>query len=148
MSQYTNSLALPEQISHIGVVVKDIDETTKFLATMWGLTSWEIFDYKATQEKIIFGEPFGLRLAYTKLGSTRLELIQPSNKNSIWAGFLRTHGEGIHHISYDVPRYDEMVTRLQEHGCLMLVSAYNDDGTRWCYFETKPAGMIIEFEEL
>ena len=147
MSQDTNSLDLPEQISHIGVVVKDIDETKKFLATMWGLTPWEIFDYDATQQNILFGEPFGLKLAYTQLGSTRLELLQPLDENSIWAEFLRNHGERIHHISYNVPNYDEMIARLQEQGCQMLVSAYNDDGTRWCYFETRPAGMIIEFEE-
>ena len=147
MSQDTASIILPEQIHHIGVVVKDIDETTKFLSKMWGLMPWDIFDDNVTKDRMMLGEPFGLKVAFTKLGPTQLELLQPLDTRSLWAKFLQTNGEGFHHISYDVPNYDEMVTTLQKQGCKMLVSAFNDDGTRWCYFETKPGGLIIEFEE-
>ena len=147
MSQDTNPLALPDQIHHIGVVVKDIEETIKFLSTIWGLTPWEVFDYHATPDKMISGEPFDMKVAFAKLGPTQMELLEPLDTHSMWACFLQTRGEGIHHLSYDAPNYDAMVAKLKEQGCPMLVSAYNDDGTRWCYFETKPGGIIIEFEE-
>ena len=147
MSRDIGPVALPEQIHHIGVVVKDIDATTKLLSSLWGLAPWDIFGYTPTKDKMILGEPFSITIAFAKLGPTQLELLQPLDTNSFLAKFLQTNGEGLHHISYDVPNYDEMVATLQERGCPMLISAYNDDGTRWCYFEIKPGGMIVEFEE-
>ena len=141
-------VALPSP-NHIGVVVKDVDKTSKFLSSMWGLGPWHTLDYKARKDDMIVGEPFRLKIAFAKLGSTVLELLQPVEGNSIWAQALETEGEGIHHIAFSVSNWDEMVSKLQDEGSKMLVCARvvggTYDGKRWCYFDTKPGGIIVEF---
>lgn len=136
-------VALPSP-NHIGVVVKDVDKTTKFLSSMWGLGPWHTLDCKARKDDMIVGEPFRLKIAFAKLGSTVLELLQPVEGNSIWAQALETEGEGIHHIAFSVSNWDEMVSKLQERGGKMVGGAIFD-GKRWCYFDTKPGGIIVEF---
>ena len=80
--------------SHIGVVVKDIDETTKFLSSMWGLGPWQIQDTSPSKDEIMVGEPFTLKIMYTELGPTGLELLQPvESPRSVWAQHIEAHGE-------------------------------------------------------
>ena len=141
--QSDNTIALPSP-NHIGVVVKDTDKTTKFLSSMWGLGPWQTFEYSPSKDEMIVGEPFGLKMAWAKLGSVVLELLQPVDRNSIWAQALETMGEGIHHIAFSVSNWDEMVSRFEEQGGRMVAGAIFE-GKRWSYFNTKPGGIIIEF---
>jgi len=143
MQSDTDTIALPSP-NHIGVVVEDTDKTTKFLSSMWGLEPWQTLDYTAHKDDMIAGEPFTLKIAFTKLGSTILELLQPVEGDSIWAQALKTKGEGIHHIAFNVSNWDEMVSKLREQGGRMVVGAIFE-GKRWCYFDTKPGGIIVEF---
>jgi len=145
MSANSEATALPP-LYHISAVVKDIDETTEFLSSMWGLGPWHIFEHTPQKDTIMVGEPFSIKLAQTKLGATMLELIQPLEGKSVWSEFLKTHGEGLHHIAFSVPNWDEMVSKLKERGGTMVAGAINE-GIRWCYFETKPGGIVVEFEE-
>jgi len=136
-------VALPSP-NHIGIVVKDADETTKFLSSMWGLGSWQTFEYSPHKDEMIVGEPFRLKIAFAKLGAVVLELLQPVKGDSIWAQALETKGEGVHHIAFSVSNWDEMVSKLQGQGGRMVVGAIFE-GKRWCYFDTKPGGIIVEF---
>lgn len=143
MQSDAGTMVLPSP-NHIGVVVKNTDKTLEFLSSMWGLGPWQTFEYSPSKDEMIAGEPFRLKIAFTKLGSTVLELLQPLEGNSIWAQALETKGEGIHHIAFSVSNWDEMVSRLQEEGGRMVAGAILK-GKRWSYFETKPGGIIVEF---
>lgn len=136
-------VALPSP-NHIGVVVEDTDKTTKFLSSVWGFGPWQTLDYRAHKDDMIVGEPFTLKIAFAKLGAVVLELLQPVKGDSIWAQALETKGEGVHHIAFSVSNWDEMVSKLQEQGGRMVVGAIFE-GKRWCYFDTKPGGIIVEF---
>jgi len=113
---------------HIGVVVKDRDKTMEFLHSNWGIGPWYPADVSTDKEQMIVGEPFRLKVAHAKLlGSLLLELIQPEG-TSLWSEFLETHGEGLHHIAYNVSNWHEMVrirsTRRQDDsGCCRLGEA-------------------------
>jgi catechol 2,3-dioxygenase-like lactoylglutathione lyase family enzyme len=132
--------------SHIGVVVKDIDKTTEFLSSMWGLGPWQVQDTSPSKDEIIVGKPFTLKLAFAKLGPTKFELLEPVTSGSIWAEFLERNGEGIHHLAFDVANWDEMVSKLQEQGDKMVAGGIWE-GHRWCYFDTKPGGIVVELME-
>ena len=134
-------------ISHLGIAVKDAEATiTKFISSIWDIGTPEVADYEAKAEDLIFGEPFKVRLVFVKFGTHTIELLQPLDDKSIWSKFIKEKGEGIHHIAYGVSNYDEMVTKLQEQGHKLLVAAVFQ-GCRWCYFETSPGGMVVEFRE-
>ena len=133
-------------LSHLGIAVKDAEKTVNFLSSIWNIGTPEIADYAPKPEELIAGEPFKVRLVFIKFGTLTIELLQPLDDKSIWAKFTRAKGEGIHHIAFGVSNYDEMVSKLQEQGHPMLVAA-SFQGCRWCYFDTSPGGMVVEFRE-
>jgi len=55
-------------------------------------------------------------MAFADLGSAELELIQPKEGESIWADFLRTHGEGIHPIRFNVDEVAPVIEYLGQNG--------------------------------
>lgn len=145
MSSDTGAIALPSSIQ-IGVVVKDIDKTTKFLSSIWGLGPWEITEFAFSRDDLIVGEPFRIKVAYAKLGATKLELVQPLEGRSIFSQFLETKGEGLYNVNFRVSNYDDVVSKLQEHGGKMILGIALE-GKRYGYFDTKTGGIIVEFAE-
>ena len=133
-------------LSHLGIAVKDAEETARFLSSIWNIGTPEVFDYEPKPEELIAGEPFKVRLAFIKFGAIPIELLQPLDDKSIWSKFIKEKGEGIHHIAFGVSNYDEMVSKLQAQNHPLLVAA-TFQGCRWCYFDTSPGGMVIEFRE-
>jgi 4-hydroxyphenylpyruvate dioxygenase-like putative hemolysin len=133
-------------ISHLGVAVKNAEDTVGFISSIWDIGIPEVADYEAKPEELISGEPFRVRLVFIKFGTHTIELLQPLDDKSIWSKFIKEKGEGIHHIAYGVSNYDEMVSIFEKQGHKLLVAAVFE-GCRWCYFDTSPGGMVIEFRE-
>ena len=133
-------------LSHLGIAVKDAEKTVGFISSVWDIGTPEVSDYQAKPEELIVGEPFKVRLVFIKFGTLTIELLQPLDDKSIWAKFIAAKGEGIHHIAFGVSNYGEMVSKLQAQGHPLLVAA-SFQGERWCYFDTSPGGMVIEFRE-
>ena len=145
MPSDTGAVALPAP-SHISVVVEDIDKTMEFLSSVWGLGPWQTVEISLGKGELTVGEPFRQRVAWAKLGSTTLELIQQLEGGGPWPEFLKTKGEGLHHIGFSISNWDEMVSKLKQQGAKMVVGGIYQ-GKRWCYFETKPGGIVVEFGE-
>jgi methylmalonyl-CoA/ethylmalonyl-CoA epimerase len=133
-------------LSHIGVAVKDAEKTTKFLSSIWDIGDPQVSDYEPKKDELFVGEPFKARLVQIKFGALNIELLQPLDNKSIWSKFIEEKGEGIHHIALGVSNYDEMVELSEKQGHPLLVSAIFE-GCRWCYFDTSPGGIVIEYRE-
>lgn len=132
-------------LSHVGIVVKDVDKTIKFLSSIWDIGPTQTIVYSPSKEELIVGEPFTAKIGYINLGTVTLELVQPLKGESLWSDFLKAKGEGIQHIAFVVSNYDEVVSKLQEQGNKMVVGGVFK-GKRWCFFDTKP-GIVIEISE-
>ena len=133
-------------LSHIGFVVEDVDKTIESLSNLWDIGPAKKVDYAVSQDEVIAGEPFSLKVGFVNLGTVMLELIQPVSSGSLWAKFLEEHGEGIQHMAFGVSNYDEVVSSFLEKGRIMVTSA-SYRGLRWCYFQTQPGGMLVEFRD-
>jgi hypothetical protein len=134
-------------LSHLGVAVKDAEATIeKVISPIWDIGTPEVSDYYPKADELIVGEPFAVKLVFIKFGTHTIELLQPLDDKSIWSKFIKEKGEGIHHIAYGVSNYDEMVDTMTKQGHTMLVAAVFQ-GCRWCYFDTQPGGMVVEFRE-
>lgn len=91
-----------KQIDHIGIAVKDLDESLKKYE--------RVFQVKATHIEVM--ENLGIRLAFIPVGEVMVELIEPLSPGRGRIGeFLEQHGEGLHHICY---RVDNLAARLVE----------------------------------
>ena len=145
MQSDAQAIALPP-LTHVGIVVKDVVKTSELLSSLLGVGSWKIDETAPKKEELIVGEPFRLKLAFGNLRETELELLQPLEGDSVWSQFIETNGEGVHHLCFTVPNWDEMVSKFRAEGGKMIVGGIYK-GKRWCYFDTKPGGTVVELFE-
>jgi len=136
------------------VVVKDVNRTVEFLSSVWDV-KWDVFDFTATEEQVIECEPFSMRVAHAQLGlvqwphegSMEWEILQPLDPPpKVLTEFLETRGEGLHHIGWVIPNFDEMVSHVKQRGGRIRLGA-EWKGMRWVLMETKLEGTIFEFVE-
>ena len=153
MKSDTGALTLPS-LGHICVVVKDLDKTTKFLSSLFGLGPWHTEEFAEKGDDLSVGDSYKVKHTWTELGPTLLELIQPIEGKTVWSEFIETKGEGLHHICFRFSNWDELVSKITEHGGRMLVGGIGGRkeggprGTRhFGYFDIGAGGIIIEFEE-
>ncbi len=92
-----------KQISHIAVVVPDLDEATKFWVDALGL-SLSHMEYVEDQ---------GVDVAFLPAGDSDIELLEPVDPESGVARYLGKKGPGIHHICFEVEDIEETLARLK-----------------------------------
>jgi methylmalonyl-CoA/ethylmalonyl-CoA epimerase len=82
-----------EKISHVGIVVPNLDEAIRDYSAILGIESVERED--VTSE--------GVKVAFLKIGDSEIELLCPENLSSgSVAKFMKERGPGIHHIAVKV----------------------------------------------
>ena len=117
------------QLHHVGVAVKDVDKTIEFLSQTLGLGPWQVLEICYVGDTVKIGKaPFRFKLAFAELGPIQLELVQPIEGRSVQSQFLETWGEGLHHIGFQVPNVDQVVSRLQELGVGVVQSVVSERG--------------------
>jgi methylmalonyl-CoA/ethylmalonyl-CoA epimerase len=96
-----------KKISHIGIVVKDLDKTLRVYEKVFGLTAEKIVTTSSS------------KLAFIPVADGEIELIQPLNPSSRSANFLSTHGEGIHHIAFETDDIENEIVGMEKKGVKM-----------------------------
>ena len=94
------------RLAHIGIAVRSIAEARNFYEEVLGLEVEEI-------EEI---ESEGVRVALMPFPGGEVELIEPLGKDTPVGRFLERHGEGLHHVSFDVPDVRGTIRAGIEHG--------------------------------
>ena len=129
-------------LSHVSIVVPDIEAAAKVLAERYGL---------ATGPRMV-NEQQGVRLAYVELPGAKIELMEPSRPDSPVATFLaRNPKGGIHHFSLNVDNVDAVAEGLRSNGVRVLGDGRpqrNVAGERIAFIH--PAdflGALVELEE-
>ncbi len=119
-------------VLQVAVVVKNLDETVRKYADEYGIGPWAIYDFnpETVRDMIIRDkkENYAMRIALCNIGKVQWELIEPKDDKSIYAEFLRTHGEGLHHVAFAVEDYDEAMKFFRSKGHKIL------QGGTWCDF--------------
>ena len=147
MESSVGPIALTQKI-HIGVVVKDMDRTIKLLSSTFGIGPWDINERRYPEEQVVVGKgPFSYRTAFADLGPVEMELIEVLEGNPIHADFLKTRGEGLHHLGFRVPDMDKAVSAAQQQGVGVMQSAFRE-GSRHAYLDpSELGGIMFEFVE-
>ena len=106
---------LPE-LFHIGWVVRDCAAAQQELSTRLGAGPFVSAGKEARfDQALVHGKPtpFSLRIAFGVLGGVLIELLEPLDDRSPHAEFLDAHGEGIHHLAFLVPDFDEQLAAVR-----------------------------------
>lgn len=96
------------KIEHIGIVVKDLEKSLRPYQELLGLK------LKETEELDVQGAL--TRVAFFPIGEVNVELVHTTAKTGLAAEFLRDHGEGIHHIAFEVEDLEKTFERLRSRG--------------------------------
>ena len=99
-----------KKIDHIGIAVKDLNETTRFYRENLGLEIEGIEEIKEQKAKV----------AIIPVGESRIELLQSTNLDGPIAKFIEKRGEGIHHIALEVERIEETLQKLKTKGVQLV----------------------------
>jgi len=79
------------------------------------------------------------------LEDTRIELMEPTEESSTIAKYLEQHGEGIHHIAFDVEDIYAEMSRLKSEGFILLNEQPKNgaDNKLVCFLHPKSTNSVL-----
>ena len=100
----------PSHIEHIGIAVKNLDESIKFYEEVFGLNCYAIEEVKDQKVKT----------AFFKVGQTKIELLESTDTEGPIGKFIEKRGEGIHHIAFAVENIEEKLKDVEQKGVRLI----------------------------
>ena len=128
------------KIDHIGIAVKNLEETLKFYEDVLGI--------KCVSQEVV--EEQKVKVAFLPIGDTEVELLESTSEDGPIARFIEKKGEGIQHIAFKVDNIEEAIKELEEKGVRMIDEQprYGAGGTRIAFLHPKStSGVLIEISQ-
>jgi len=92
-----------KKIDHIALAVNNLEEASKTFTDM-GFVVEKPHDVASMK----------VRAAFVKVGESQLELLEPTETNSVVHKFLEKRGEGMHHLCFEVDDIHKSLADLKE----------------------------------
>lgn len=124
-----------KKIDHIGIAVSNIEEQLPFY----------IDTLKLTLEGIETVESQKVKVAFIKIGESKIELLEPISEESPIASFIQKRGEGIHHIALSVDSIEERIEQMKSEGIRMIneTSKPGAGGAQIAFMHPKSTGNVL-----
>ena len=137
MAQASPAKVKVKNITQVAIAVYDVRMVAENYWNMLGIGPWDIYEWESplVRDRKYYGKPAWAkeRIGFAQVGAVQLELVQPVDGPSIYRDFLEEHGEGIHHLQFQVKDVDWVAEILAKegfpqyaewtfwrHGCLQL----------------------------
>jgi len=125
----------------IAITVKDIQKAAESWAKLFGIPVPEIQTFPPVENPDVTyrGKPafYGLKAANINVGNFVIELHEPDEHDSTFKEFLDKHGNGVHHLGFQVgDKRDAIVGELEEMGYAMRTIGYYP-GSSWTIVDTE-----------
>jgi methylmalonyl-CoA epimerase len=127
------------RLDHIGIAVRSLAAAKSIYETL-GLA--------VSAEEVVKAEK--VRVVMVPVGDTRLELLEPLSDDSVIAKFIAKRGEGMHHISLQVPDLAVAVAKLKADGVRLISEEIKTGAGGHRYVFVHPAsagGVLLELVE-
>lgn len=129
-----------KKIDHIGIAVKNIEESLKFYKDTLGIECTEIEE--VAEQKV--------KVAFLPIGDTELELLESTDKEGPIARFIEKKGEGMQHIAFQVDNIEEAIKDMIDKGVRMIDEKprYGAGGAKIAFCHPKSTGgVLVELSE-
>jgi methylmalonyl-CoA/ethylmalonyl-CoA epimerase len=123
------------KFSHIGVVVRDVDEAGAYYQSL-GIVD------KATDRITMEGKKAKLIGRSIHIGRLKIELWQPVRGETVQQEFLNSRGEGVNHIAFNVDDLAKERANLVEKGIPVVFSVKDQKGDM-AYFDARKVGNLL-----
>lgn len=128
------------KIDHIGIAVKNLDETLKFYTEILGL---ELHGTEVVEEQKV-------RVAFLPVGDTEVELLESTSDDGPIAKFIEKNGEGVQHIAFKVDNIEEAIEEMKAKGMMMIDEKprYGAGGAKIAFMHPKSTyRVLVELSE-
>lgn len=122
------------QIHHVGMAVRDLDEALAFLKRAFGAEVIERQEFPDQK----------LESAMVSVGKSTFELSQSTDPQGLIAKFIESRGPGLHHISLEVGDMDAALKHFKANG-LKVIGEMNVEKTRVAFLRPESLlGILFE----
>lgn len=128
------------KISHIAIAVEDLEVAEKAFETLIG-NKVELIEEVPDQK---------VRVGLIPVGESRIELAGPTDPSSTISKFIQKHGEGIHHICFEVENIKSELSRLKAAGFQIIDEQprLGADGHLIAFIHPRTTGgVLVELSE-
>lgn len=139
-------------VVQVGIVVRDIEKSLDAYCAVFQLQERPgviLTDPVEKAHTVYCGgpTPAQAKLAFLNMGQVSIELIEPVGGPSTWKDFLDAHGEGVHHIAFNVQNTPKVVSFLNSKN-IPLVQQGDYTGGMYSYLDSAPhLGVMLELLE-
>jgi len=98
------------RIEHIGIAVKNLEESVKYYEDVFGLKCYAVEEVKDQRVKT----------AFFKVGETKIELLESTDPEGPIGKFIEKKGEGVHHIAFAVNNIESSLTEVNNKGIQLI----------------------------
>ncbi len=127
-------------LDHIGVAVRDIDEALAFYRDALGLDIHDPEDVVSQR----------VRAHFIPVGQSAIELLEPTDSESVIARYVEKRGPGIHHITLRVEDLEAALAHLKERGVRLVDEAPRPgaEGALVAFIHPAAAhGVLVELKQ-
>lgn len=126
---------IPNYIEHIGIAVKNLEESIKYYEGILGLKCYSV---ETVEEQKV-------KTAFFKVGQTKLELLEPTSDDSPVAKFIVKKGEGVHHIAFSVENLNDKLIEVKDKGVQLIdaTSRKGAEGLNIGFLHPKSTGGVL-----
>jgi methylmalonyl-CoA/ethylmalonyl-CoA epimerase len=128
------------KIDHIGIAVKNLEESLKFYQETLGL---DLEGIEVVEEQRV-------RVAFLPIGDTEIELLESTDPEGPIARHIEKRGQGVQHLAVRVENIEEAIAEMKEKGIRMIdeVPRYGAGGAKIAFCHPKSTGgVLVELTE-
>ena len=126
------------RIAHIGLAVRNLDDSTAFYRDVLGLGDVPMDDSD------------GAKIVGLAAGPSLIELLEAESPESPIAKFVAKRGPGIHHVCFAVDDLDATLERCKAHGVRLIdeTPRLGAEGKRIAFLHpSSTSGVLVELTE-
>lgn len=123
------------RVDHLGIAVRDLDGQIALYRDQLGM-AFEGIEEVASQM---------VRVAFLKVGETRVELLQSTADEGPIAKHIERRGEGLHHVAYEVSDIRAAMAEAKAKGLQPLSEEPRPGAHRTlvCFLHPKSTGGVL-----
>ncbi len=128
------------RIDHIGIAVKNVEEAARFYTEQLGL---KLEDIEVVSHR-------NVKVAIIPVGENKIELLEPTEPDTVLARFLEKRGEGLHHLALQVDDIEQELENLKKKGVPLLDEKPGTGAheTRVAFLDPKGSKILLEITEI
>jgi len=123
------------KLDHVGIAVKNLDETIGFYRDVLGLN---LADIEVVEEQKV-------KVAFLPVGDTEVELLESTSEDGPIAKYIERNGEGVQHLAFLVDNIEEAIADMQAKGMRMIdeMPRYGAGGAKIAFMHPKSSYRVL-----